>query len=91
MTSRQKAVPPAERERYRRWLLKLSHAVDTALDDRDDLKAAAEVRAMLLSAIAAVGTMDRRAQVMAERRERQLATVIERLRSAEAQSRSGGQ
>lgn len=86
MPTRQKMVPAAERERFRRWLSKLSRTVEDALDDRDNLEAAAEVRAMLLSALAAVGSMDRRAQMMADRRERQLATTIERFRGAKTQS-----
>lgn len=75
-------VPPAERERFRRWLSKLSGCLDEALADPENAEAATEVRAMILAAIAAVGSMDRRAQTTAERRERQLAKTIDRIKGS---------
>jgi hypothetical protein len=50
------------------------------LERPDDPKATAEVRAMILAALAAVGSMDRRAQMSLERRERQLAAAIDKIK-----------
>ena len=77
MPGHQKTVPPAERERFRRWLSKLSACVEEALDNPGDVEAAAELRAMILAALAAVGSMDRRAQMTLDRRERQLRKAID--------------
>lgn len=80
MASANRIVPPAERERFRRWLSKLSACVEDVLERPDDPKATAEVRAMILAALAAVGSMDRRAQMSLERRERQLAAAIDKIK-----------
>lgn len=80
MPSQKNIVPPAERERFRRWLSKLSACVEDALENPENVEAAAELRAMILAALAAVGSMDRHAQMTAERRERQLNTAIERIK-----------
>jgi hypothetical protein len=86
MPARQNSIPPSERERFRRWLSKLSARVEDALDDRDNRDAAMEVRAMLLAALAAVGSMDRRAKMTAERRGRQLDKTIQALKALRSSS-----
>lgn len=82
MPSRTSHAMPAEREQFRRWLLKLSGSLEAALADRDNSEAATEVRAMILSAIATVGSMDRRAKLTEERRTRQLEQALRRFKSS---------